>query len=147
LWNIKSELAYISSNYGFLSETIIKLETPGQKLVKQIELVTTAIEALNSIKGSSVSNSILCKLNSVIAKNDRFEDLKFIATFLNGENSSNDTEKYTINEAVAFKFAPITLVEIERSFSMYKNILRSNRQSFLFDNLSQVFVFYCNQNI
>jgi len=55
---IKSELAYISTNYGFLIETIIILETPGQKLVKQIELVTTAIEALNSVTGSSVTDSI-----------------------------------------------------------------------------------------
>ena len=66
---------YISSNYGFLSETIIKPETSGHKLVKQIKLLITAIEALNSVTGSSA--------NLNIAKNDGFKDLKSIAIFLN----------------------------------------------------------------
>ena len=82
---IKSELTYtcISSNYVILSETITKLETPGQKLVNQIELVTTSVEALNSVTGSDVSKFISWKLNPIIEKNDRFEDLKRFGIFLN----------------------------------------------------------------
>ena len=75
-----------------------------------------------------------------MAKNDGFKDLKFIAIFLNRENSPNATEKYTINEAMAFKFAPITSADIEKSFSMYKNVLRSKRQSFLIDNYVKKYI-------
>ena len=64
-----------------MSETITKFETLSQKSLKQIQSVTIAIEALNYVTRSGVSNSISCKLNSIIAKNDWFEDLKSIAIF------------------------------------------------------------------
>ncbi|KAF0765211.1 Uncharacterized protein FWK35_00013086, partial [Aphis craccivora] len=43
-------------------------------------------------------------------------------------------------------FAPITLVEVERSFSRYKSILRLNRRSFNFENLKMYVVSHCSQD-
>ena len=51
---------------------------------------------------------------------------------------------YTTDEIKAFKYAPLTSVDVERSFSMYKNVLKSNRQSFTFENLRKIFVIHCN---
>lgn len=39
------------------------------------------------------------------------------------------------NNITFFKYAPITSVEVERSFSMYKTLLYGNCRSFLFVNI------------
>ena len=44
-----------------------------------------------------------------------------------------------------FKYAPIVSVEVERSFSRYKNILTDNRRSFNVENLSKALIIQCNQ--
>jgi hypothetical protein len=42
----------------------------------------------------------------------------------------------------AYKFAPVTSVDVERSFSIYKNILSDNRTSFSPENLEKYII--CN---
>lgn len=144
---IKTDLIFIASNYGFLEASIKKLETSGLSLTVQIEIVTRATEAINIVNGEA-ANIIKKKVANIIMKNSGFAVLKAISACLT--EKSSDTENignYSIKEILAFKFAPITSVDVERSFSMYKNLLRSNRQNFLFENLSEMFIIYCNQNI
>ena len=42
----------------------------------------------------------------------------------------------------AYKFAPMTSVDIERSFSIYKNILQDKRTNFTPENLEKYII--CN---
>jgi len=144
---VKADLIFIASNYGFLEATITKLETSGLPLAAQIKIVTDAMDAINAVHGNT-GDIIKKKLASVIDKNLGFPIMKNISASLTGVSVQNEvTEKYTIGEMLAFKFAPITSVDVERSFSMYKSVLRANRQSFLFQNLSEMFVIYCNNNL
>ena len=53
-------------------------------------------------------------------------------------------EEYSSSELQLFKYAPITSVDVERSFSMY---VRQNRQSFTFDNLVKNMFVYINKNL
>ncbi|CAI6349970.1 unnamed protein product [Macrosiphum euphorbiae] len=46
-------------------------------------------------------------------------------------------------EIEAFKFAPITSVDVERSFSRYKNVFRPNRHRFTLENLKKYMVAHC----
>ena len=46
-----------------------------------------------------------------------------------------------------FKYAQVTAVDVERSFSRYKSILRPNRRSFLFENLKKLVVCNCNSSV
>ncbi|KAF0765111.1 DUF659 domain-containing protein [Aphis craccivora] len=39
---------------------------------------------------------------------------------------------------------PITSVDVERSFSKYKNLLSNNRRSFTFDNIKYALIVQCN---
>ena len=57
---------------------------------------------------------------SSIEKNPNYEDICKITNF--------ELQKIT-------SFAPIVSVEVERSFSLYKNLLRDNGQSFTESNL------------
>ena len=49
-------------------------------------------------------------------------------------------EQYDLNDLVYMKYAPITSVDVERSFSMYKNILAPNTMSFNKNNLTKYMV-------
>ena len=42
------------------------------------------------------------------------------------------------------KYAPCTSCDVERSFSRFKAVFRSNRQSFAFENLREHLVVHCN---
>lgn len=143
---IKMDLIFISSNYGFLNKSIKKLETSGLSLSAQVDVIMHVETTINSI-GNSAADSVKKKLSTVISKNNGFSLLKYISECLTGEANEVNTSTYTTSEIMAFKFAPITSVDVERSFSMYKNVLRANRQSFLFENLAEIFVIYCNKKI
>ena len=51
-----------------------------------------------------------------------------------------NVEQYDSNDLVYMKYAPITSVDVERSFTMYKNILAPNRMSFDESNLTKYMV-------
>ncbi|XP_027853506.2 uncharacterized protein LOC114132298 [Aphis gossypii] len=50
----------------------------------------------------------------------------------------------TLNDLVFFKYAPITSVDVERSFSIYKNMLTNNRRALKFDNIRKCFIVQSN---
>lgn len=80
-------------------------------------------------------------------KNNGFKVLKNISAILDGENTTSRDgipEDLTLNDMVHFKYAPVTSVDVERSFSSYKNILSDRRRSFLFENLKNHLIVQCN---
>lgn len=142
--NLKTDLVFLAANYGFFSKSIKKLETNGLELAAYIDIVNDAEIKVSSID-CKIGRKIKTKMSNVLEKNRGFKTLKEISSCLSGQNST--VNEYTVSEIIAFKFAPITSVEVERSFSMYKNVFRANRQSFLFDNLSKIICIYCNKNL
>ena len=127
--NIRNKIIFISSNYGFMEESITKLVLCGQPLSMQIKIVTDAVDSIRCIS-SVTANPIKDKFFNVLEKNVGFTELRNISASLSGQCSPNEIcTKYSISETLAFKFAPITSIDVERSFSMYKNAFRSNRQS------------------
>lgn len=137
-----NEIAYIASNYGFLSKSIEKLETRGLPLVESIETVATAKLKIDSVVGKA-AQSIKRKIETVLSKNTGYNELSKISEILKGE-CQNITITDTSNIKY-FKFAPVVSVETERSFSLYKNVLTENRTNFLFENLKRHIVVYCNE--
>ncbi|KAL4126775.1 hypothetical protein QTP88_010984 [Uroleucon formosanum] len=98
--NLKATLAFISSNYSFLSTYITRLEKQNMMLS---EYFRQGIDnSMENLEDSNVS------------------DLKF------------------------YKFAPVTSVDVERSFLRYKNLLANNRRSFTFENIRKILVIQCN---
>lgn len=110
-----------------------------------MQVVTDTVKHIENVPHCDIKYIVETKVKSVIDKNKGLEIMKNISKELSGSPSKSDL-KYDVNEVLAFKFAPITSVDVERSFSMYKNILRCNRQNFEFDNLSEYFIVYCNNN-
>ena len=76
--------------------------------------------------------------------------METIANILEGKETSctKISEELTSDDICHMKFAPITSVDVERSFSTYKNILSDNRRSLVFENIKHYIIVQCNaQNL
>jgi hypothetical protein len=71
-------------------------------------------------------------------KNKGFKTLQSIYKILNGElDEDNFSCNLTPGQISLFKYLPNTSCDVERSFSQYKAVLRSNRRSLIFENLNK----------
>ena len=99
---------YVLYQFKFLVETIEKLERKSQEMTAQVELLDDVKDKRMSMTNKRYSE----KLKNSLAKNPDL--LEFIG-----------------NKDLGFRikttFAPLTSVEAERSFSMYKAMLSDNR--------------------
>jgi hypothetical protein len=92
---------------SFLTEAISELQNQGLKTCKQLEIIESVEDQL--------SGNSLVKLEKSLLKNP---DLK---KFTDGENDY----EFRYNT----RFAPLVSVDVERSFSLYKDILSDKRQN------------------
>ena len=115
-----------SMQYTFLPKAIEKLEFKGLKFDEQISIVEQVKTKLNG--------SALAKLEKSLKKNPdicKFRDPK-ITSF---------SHRYKTT------FAPCVSVDVERSFFIYKNILKENRTRFTEENIEKYNVIYYNSHL
>jgi len=69
-----------------------------------------------------------------------------ISNILCGDQESFEglPEDLKLNYLVYFKYAPITSVDVERSFSIYKSMLTNNHHAFKFDNIRKCLIVQSN---
>jgi hypothetical protein len=112
---------------------------------------TTVYESLKIVDDLSLSLSkapgtvglkIKEKLETVLAKNPGLATIRLYSTVLMGGTVQEEIPSPSILQC--FKFAPCTsCCDVERSFSVYKNILADNRQSLKSDNIEKILILYC----
>ena len=143
--NIASDLAYIKASFQLLAKTITQLEEKGQPLNTSIGHIVKIGDALKSSQGP-IGECIFKKFLKVFNKNSGFTKISKINDILNGNSSTMASvyEEFSPTDIEFFKYAPITSVDVERSFSIFKNLLTDNRRSFTFENLRMTFVVHCN---
>jgi len=84
--------------------------------------------------------NVYIKMENVLKKNVGLDMLKKIKIILNGElrdelvYMKDLPEDLDINDLTYFKYALITSINVERSFSVYKILLTNNRRSFKSEN-------------
>ncbi|KAL4113091.1 hypothetical protein QTP88_016779 [Uroleucon formosanum] len=146
---LDANLVCITANFGIISKSITQLEKHGLKLVDSINILNKIIDDMNIIDTQSKSiKSVVEKLKKVIEKNKGFNTLRIISNILNGtEENIMELGDLNASEMVYFKYAPITSVDIERSFSQYKNLLTDKRRSLLFENIKEMLIIQCNSNL
>jgi hypothetical protein len=141
---LKNQLAFLSGNYGFLPATIGRLEERGMSLEQSVSLFEEAGTRIRAVQGVAAGR-ISQKLQQVTDANAGFAVIRYICSVLRNEQAAPPDRMPDFEPAVlsSFKFAPITSVDVERSFSRYKAVLRENRMSFTFENLRRYFVVHC----
>lgn len=128
---IKQQLSYIQSNYSQLPTEITKLEYQGLTLCKSLDIFNNSIKNINIVEGN-IGEQVNHKLSSVLHKNVGLKILNEIASVHRGTFLNLTLEP---NIIAVMKFAPISSCDVERSFSLYKNILTDNRTNFTESNL------------
>lgn len=142
---VKSNLVYIKSNFKILSDSILKLQRKNMPLAESLDILEKVSVQLQMAQGND-GQKVYKKFETVSNKNSGLKILKEISKIISGESDNMDglPEDLTTNDLCFFKFAPITSVDVERSFSIYKNLLTDNRRSFKPENIRKHLLLQCN---
>jgi hypothetical protein len=83
---------------------------------------------------------IKIKIESVLSKNKGYQTVLKISEILSGKEDTDRLPEYwSLNDLTCMKNCPITSVDAERLFSLYKHLLTSNRRSLKFENMKKIF--------
>ena len=82
---------------------------------------------------------VVSKLKRVLHKNVGFDTYTELQSPTPGDvfDTWDTKQEFTPHDLVYFKYAPIVSADVERSYSMYKNILTDNLPQFTFSDLVQ----------
>lgn len=127
--NLKIDLNYLSENFEILNTSIVKLEKRDLSISEVFEIFDDVRFTINE----TLNNTLINKMEQLMDRNPDFDVLREIS-----EKMSTD------NCASIYKFAPLTSVDVERSFSIFKWILNVKRNRLTIENLEKIIVIYCN---
>jgi hypothetical protein len=115
---LELNLVYIKSNFGSLPYSLTRLESSKICLLDAILVVE---EEKNKIQlaRNMVAREIQKKFKTVLDKNSGYKIMQIISKILKGQEVTKKGLPKDLNadDITFFKHAPITSVEVERSFS------------------------------
>ncbi|KAL4132165.1 hypothetical protein QTP88_009372 [Uroleucon formosanum] len=119
---VKNDLTFIKINFSGLIRAITNLEDTKLTLLQSLDITKNIISELSNIqgdKGSIIKNKIF----QLYQKNKGFQVLEQIGLIISGNNEIQIPENFNPCFVANMKYAPLTSVDVERSFSLYKHIL------------------------
>ena len=142
---LELNLVYIKSNFGSLPNSIKRLESSKICLADAILVVDEEKDKIQLAR-NIVGRQIQHKFKTVLEKNSGYKTMQIISKILEGQEVTKEglPEDLNTDDITFFKHAPITSVEVERSFSTYKTLLSDNRRSFLFETIKHTLIVQCN---
>lgn len=141
---VKQQLACLFADYGFLPQAITKFEDTHLAIVHQCNFLDQIYLAFEMI-GTGIGDGAKNKLASVLAKNPGYSMLRKITSVLEGDDTEANEIPLSPAQIAVFKYAPLSSVDVERSFSTYKAFYRDNRHGFTFENIKKHMIIQCNK--
>lgn len=136
----------IQANYCFIIDNITKLESSQLSLRASLEIIDIVKEGIRKVE-SPIGYEISAAFDKVLQKSPDMDCLRNINAVIMGQTRDVvNVERIQLENIPYYKFALITSVDAERTFSRFKSLLRENRTSFTFDNLSKTFFVMCNSD-
>ncbi|KAF0701519.1 DUF659 domain-containing protein [Aphis craccivora] len=145
LESVKTDLTYIKTNFFILVKSIKKLESSNLSLFDATKIVDETILNMKMVSGNN-GRIIKEKVSDLIHKNGGFQILKQISDVLSGKKECYLPPNFTPMMSTCMKYAPITSVDVERSFSTYKMILTEKRTNMTPQNMEMYIVINCYEN-
>lgn len=137
---LETQLNFININFKHLIDTITYFEQRNIQLCDAITSLNAIISNLCSIEGN-FGHRLKEKVCKVFERNP---DLVILRQFYEGTIlDRNLFEKYNLL-LPHFNYAPVTSCDVERSFSIFKEILTSKRTSFTDEHLEQTLIINTN---
>ena len=90
-----------------------------------------------------VGKVVCAKGDRVVRNNPGYDNIVKIRDIIVGKEEV-EVEKNIAQRAVYFKYAPVTSVEVERTFSKMKMILSDRRLSLTTENINKMLIISCN---
>ncbi len=115
------------------SQGLRKLDCPSLRP----SLLEDVRSKINSIPGST-GIMLQTKMSSVLAKNPSLETMQMVGKTLKGSKEAVLPAELSSGEVAAMKNCPVVSMDMEHSFSVYKNILSYCRHSLTNENLSKI---------
>lgn len=143
---VKNDLAFIKINFSGLIQAITNLEDTKLTLVQSLEIMKNIISELSNIQGDKGS-IIKTKTTQLHQKNKGFQVMEQIGQIISGNNEIQLPENFNPCSVANMKYAPLTSVDVERSFSLYKHILSDRRTNMTPEHMEKYIIvnsFYKN---
>jgi len=140
---VQRDLAYIHTHFSKLVSAITSLEDTRKPLLTSLAVMDEVCKVIESAPGA-IGKKIGEKLEAVLTKNPGLKVVKAISRVIGGDPPEDkDDIQLSPIEIANFSFAPLTSADVERSFSIFKNILTKNRQRLTPSNLEMLIVCNC----
>ena len=117
---------------GMLVSTIRRVFAYHKKIQQDLQLST-----------APVAQACSEKLLSMLQKNPAYEDLCAISDIIGGSRVDM-IEGLSTAEVLSFKYSPVTICDVEHSFSELKQVLSDKRRSLTMKHLTWILVTLCN---
>lgn len=144
---IIQDATYIQNSYGYIVESITKLESTQLTLNDSINILEDVYAKIGNVS-CAFGTIIFKKFNDNLKRNPDLNNLKLINNVLNGIHqdipNSFPVKEYNFRD---YKTCILTSCDVERTFSRYKNIYRDNRTSFTLENLKKHVIINCNDKL
>lgn len=147
--NVREQLAFIKANFMCIVSSIKKLETKALELKEYLNVY----EDISSKMDMLDDPDFKLIFENIIKRNVGFTSLVQIKGILYGkQNDSVQKTAYVVqklspSKMALFKNVPVTSVDVEYTFSVYKTVLSAHRRSFTFENFTKHLIFACNKSI
>jgi Protein of unknown function (DUF 659) len=139
LESVKNDLTFIQIHFSGLVYAIKKLEASNLTLIQSLEIVKNVLSELTNIPGDK-GIIIKTKVTQLYQKNKGYQVLEKIGLVQSGNNEEKLPENLTPSLVANMKNAPLTSVDVERSFSLYKHILTDRRTNLTPDHMEQYII-------
>ncbi|XP_073828822.1 uncharacterized protein [Musca autumnalis] len=140
------DLLYIKSNFEQLYLIIERLEDNPSSLKESIKLFNDAEQIVRDIAGD-LGNSMRDKLGEILQRNSDLMTLMNLNNILNYNHIGNcDVGNVKRKNIIKYKFAPMTLFDVEKSFPGYKKVIVENSPNMPIYDLEKILITYCNDN-
>lgn len=143
---IKTDLGCIYENFSRIPAIIMDLEKRPDDNFNFIHSVNSIRDFslyISQLKGET-ANIICEKFNNVLGNNPGFYTTTILADLLSGKEVNIHDQKilHYMRHHHLFRYAPISSVDVERSFSEYKWIFNEKRRRLKDDNLEKILIIY-----
>lgn len=132
---------YQIAQFSTLTEAITKLQNTKRSVKETVKIWDEAVASVTLTDFTSIKN----KMNDVASKNIGLKMAKLIDLGdAKGLKKFKQFSEVNSQQLSSFKYAPLVSVDVERSFSTYKNILddhRSNSKIEIFPFLKHIYPF------
>ena len=138
--SVAKDLVFIKVNFCFIPNLITSLENRNLVLRESINIFGTFCEKCKEAPGA-VGSQIKKKLDAIVEKNEGFKYLQAVKSIYDS-TASNEVIPWPYSLITKLQYCPITSVDVERSFSLYKHIFTDTRQTFLLENFEKYLVIH-----